>query len=245
MSLDWWEQPIVVLDTETTGVDAWHDRLVTASMVIVDQAGAIVRVKEWMARVDHIPGSATEIHGITTAQSHAEGRPIAEVVPEIVATLESCRAKGFPVGIMNAPFDWTLMHAELSRLGGGLLPTCMIIDPHCLDRHCDKWRKGKRTLTALAEHYAVKRGKQHDATNDARATADVIRMMTYRHPMLRQLSLVELQVYQIKWYAAWSSHMTEYFAKTGRVEADGSAIWMNPGWPLQYDSQALDLFANV
>ncbi|MBE6484937.1 MAG: DNA polymerase III subunit epsilon, partial [Actinomycetaceae bacterium] len=82
----WSESPIIGFDTETTGVRPEESRLVTCSLVTATAEGVTRRY--WLADPGvEIPESATRVHGITTEQARAEGRPIEEVLTEIADTL--------------------------------------------------------------------------------------------------------------------------------------------------------------
>lgn len=41
----------------------------------------------------------------------------------------------------------------------------------------------------------------------------------------------KLQEWQKKWKAEWDKHLTEYFAKTGKTEEDGSPIIVSGAFP--------------
>ena len=43
---NWYEGPLASFDTETTGVDVEHDRIVTAALVVQESAGGPVRRRD-------------------------------------------------------------------------------------------------------------------------------------------------------------------------------------------------------
>ncbi|GAA3366567.1 hypothetical protein [Saccharopolyspora gregorii] len=57
-----------------------------------------------------------------------------------------------------------------------------VVDPRCLDKRFDRYRKGKRTLGALCEHYRVRLDSAHDATADALACARLAWRLAKTHP---------------------------------------------------------------
>jgi hypothetical protein len=46
---NWYEGPLASFDTETTGVDVEHDRIVNAALVVQESAGGPVRRRDWAA----------------------------------------------------------------------------------------------------------------------------------------------------------------------------------------------------
>ncbi len=68
--------------------------------------------------------------------------------------VEQCAA-GRPLVVMNAPFDLTLLDRELRRHRASSLARYLqnvslcVLDPRVLDKHLDRYRKGRRTLTDL------------------------------------------------------------------------------------------------
>ena len=82
--MSWIDDPWMGFDTETTGVRALKDRLVTAALVLrIDGASyrsgvsAPDQVATWLTDPGiEIPEQATAVHGITTEQARRDGRPI-------------------------------------------------------------------------------------------------------------------------------------------------------------------------
>ena len=67
----WFEDTLLALDLETTGLDPIEDRIVQAAVVLVGADGA-VSDKSWDGIVDPgvpIPVGASNIHGITTERA--------------------------------------------------------------------------------------------------------------------------------------------------------------------------------
>ena len=86
--MSWIDDPWMGFDTETTGVRALKDRLVTAALVLrIDGASyrsgvsAPDQVATWLTDPGiEIPEQATAVHGITTEQARRDGRPIEQVL---------------------------------------------------------------------------------------------------------------------------------------------------------------------
>jgi DNA polymerase III subunit epsilon len=212
----WHLGPMAAFDTESTGKFAERDRLVTACVSWVDGSGNTKpQTKTWLADpgVDIHP-EAAKIHGITTEHAREHGSSPAFVLAEIAEELLRAAAEGIPVVAFNIPFDFTLTDRETRRNGldpfgpafeaaGGFA-----IDALVLDKALDTYRKGKRTLGVIAEHYGVRAGKAHDAAGDALTAARVAYAIGQRYPRIAEMPLAE------------------HFAKTGKPEqVDGSWPW--------------------
>lgn len=177
---------------------------------------------------------ATEIHGLTDDHLQRNGRWPAPVVEEIARALAEQCAAGRPLVVMNAPFDLTLLDRELKRhrassLAGYLenTPLC-VLDPRVLDKHLDRYRKGRRTLTDLCAQYEVVLDGAHDAAADAAASLELVRAVGRRFSSrLERLSPSELHALQAVWHAAQARGLQAWFAKSGTPEA------VDPAWPLR------------
>ena len=101
-----------------------------------------------------------------------------------------------------------------------------VLDPRVLDRHLDRYRKGRRTLTDLCAHYGVTLEGAHDAAADALAALEVVRALGRRfshtagahprgaaHPAGRR--------------AAPSRSCAAWFTRTGSEEC------VDPQWPVR------------
>jgi DNA polymerase-3 subunit epsilon len=183
----WYEGPLASFDTETTGVDVESDRIVTAALVTQDSGGAPVVRRDWAADPGvPIPAGATAVHGLTDEWARLHGRPARLVVEEIAQALAESARAGLPLVIMNAPYDLTLLDRELRRHRGLTLGQYLtgaplsVLDPRVLDKHLDRYRKGRRRLTDLCEHYGVGLDEAHDAAADATAAMELVRAIGRR-----------------------------------------------------------------
>ena len=76
--MTWMNGLRATFDLETTGVDVTTARIVTASLILLDPQGNVVRRGEWLADPGvEIPAGAAAVHGITTeyAREHGPSRP--------------------------------------------------------------------------------------------------------------------------------------------------------------------------
>lgn len=183
----WYEGPLAAFDTETTGVDVETDRIVSAAVVVQDAAGTRPRVSRWLVNPGvPVPAGATAVHGLTDEHLQRNGRWPAPVMFEIAEALAEQAVAGRPLVVMNAPFDLTLLDRELRRHRASSLDRwfdtspLLVLDPRVLDKHLDRYRKGRRTLTDLCAHYDVELEGAHDAAADALASLDVVRAVGRR-----------------------------------------------------------------
>ncbi|MFV0374878.1 exonuclease domain-containing protein [Microbacterium sp.] len=225
-----WSRIVGVFDLETTGIDVSEDRIVTAHVGVIGTGGAIHRAQDWLADpgID-IPEQATAVHGISTARAREAGRPAAEVVTEVVAALRGLFDQGIPVVAYNASYDFSLLAHEAERHGvTPLHDPSPVIDPFVIDKAFDRYRRGKRTLDVVAEHYAVALDGAHEAAADAVAAGRVAQAMVSRFPVPE--TAAELHTRQIGWARAQAASLTEYFIKVGRISADET---VDGGWPIR------------
>ncbi|KJK59697.1 exonuclease domain-containing protein [Saccharothrix sp. ST-888] len=233
--MSWWKEPLVGFDLETTGTDPAHSRIVTAALVDT-LGGRVERISGWL--VDPgvpIPAEAAAIHGITDEQARTHGRPAAEAVEEIAAALCARLALGHPVVAFNAPFDLSLLDAELrrhgrpplaERLGGAVGP---VVDALVIDRSVDRYRKGSRTLQHVCEVYGVELADAHEAGSDALAAVRVAVALGERYPaQVGDLTPEQLHVLQIDWHRSWAEGLQAWLRKGKDVEAV-----IDPRWPLR------------
>ncbi|MEV6399934.1 3'-5' exonuclease [Streptomyces sp. NPDC051907] len=231
----WYDGPLAAFDTETTGINVEHDRIVSAAVVVQETAGGRARVLRWL--IDPgvpVPPEATAVHGLTDDHLQRNGRWPAPAMEEIARALAEQCAASRPLVVMNAPFDLTILDRELRRhrassLGRYLenVPLC-VLDPRVLDKHLDRYRKGRRTLGDLCAQYEVELEGAHDAAADATAAMEVVRAVGRRFAArMERLSPAELHTLQAVWHAAQARGLQAWFARSGTPE------FVDPAWPLR------------
>ncbi|GGZ10879.1 3'-5' exonuclease [Streptomyces nitrosporeus] len=231
--MSWLSGPLVAFDLETTGTDIETDRIVTAAVVRLDPDGAVAHERTWLLDPGvEIPEQASAIHGISTERARSHGAPPATAVEEITAAVAEGMLRGTPLVVMNARYDLSLLDRECGRygveplgerLGGAPLP---VIDPLVMDKHVDRYRRGKRALHALCAHYGVALDDAHDARADAVAAARVVRRMGEKYESFGGMPLAELHALQVRAAAEQAASLQAYFRRT-----DPSAV-VEAAWPL-------------
>ncbi|MGG5171156.1 3'-5' exonuclease [Pseudarthrobacter sp. J1738] len=214
MSSSWHDQPRAAFDVETTGRNSRAVRIVTASVVVVDGAGNVTAEHEWLANpgVD-IPEEAAQIHGITTEHARANGQDAKTVVAELAKTLEDLFLVGVPVIAFNANYDFTVLAAECARHGIAQVRRFPVLDPFIMNKQVDRYRKGKRTLTALCEEYGISLENAHTSAADALATSRMLDAMVLKFPKLK-MPAEALHNLQIEWASAQAADFQQYLRRT-------------------------------
>jgi DNA polymerase III subunit epsilon len=210
----WHTGRMVAFDLETDSPDPDDARIVTACIAAIDGSGGTrPKVSTWVLKPTRpIPDGAAKIHGYTTERATAEGLDPAECIRKIATGLGEATSVGVPIVAFNAVYDFTVLDREMRRHGIGAISEdgLRVIDGFVLDKYVDKWRKGKRTLTACCEHYGVRLDGAHDAAFDALAAARVAWAIARRHASLARLSLADLHQLQVQAKADQDASFARY-----------------------------------
>jgi DNA polymerase III subunit epsilon len=226
---------LCAFDVESTGVDPATARIVTACIAYLDGEGKIPP-QPLPFLIDpgvEIPEEAAAIHGITTEHAREHGQPAARAVEEISGELLRSAAALIPLIAFNAPYDFTVLDRETRRHDlkpfGPELENAkgVVVDPYVLDKALDPYRKGRRTLAAVAEHYGVKAGQAHDAAGDAITAARVAWKIAAVYPHIGRMSPTELHAFQVKAKRDQSRSFRDYLRRQGSNEV------VDESWPLR------------
>lgn len=222
-----WARRLAVFDLETTGIDVDVCRIVTAFVGVLDERGEVVEERSWLVDPGvEIPTAASLIHGVTTERARAEGVPAAGAVGEIMAALSDAAGRGMPVVAYNASYDISVLDREAQRYGyAPWRGPAAIVDPLVIDRAADRFRPGKRTLTAAAAHYGVDLVDAHDAGADAVAAGRVAQAIARRFPALSAATPTDLHHWQVKWSFAQAMSYQEWRRANGEPEFTTSGAW--------------------
>lgn len=213
------ESTLLAFDLETTGIDPLTAEPV--SYALVHEKGF------WQSNLckPSIPISpeATAVHGITNKMTYSH--PTAETA------MQSCydwfcvaRGGALVVTGMNLSYDLTIFN----RYHPDAIAKLAIFDILVVDRHYDKYRKGKRKLTDLARKYEVPFDNAHNAYADAAVTIKIARKQ------IQQYSLADWRIddftdEQKLMFEEWISNYNLWRLENGM---DG----IEPGrmfWPIQ------------
>lgn len=229
MSDGWPGGELLGLDFETTGVDRTGDVPVSFALVIA-RAGSISA--QHSALIDPgrpIPEEATAIHGITTERARAEGMALADAVHLVADAVCDAGERGVPIVGMNLCFDLSILDVQLRKLTGSGLHERQwcgpVLDVLVLDRHLDRFRKGKRRLEHLCAHYGVPVEHSHDAGADAASAIGVLLAICRRFPALGAMELDEVTAAQAGWHREWAGGYDAWRTRAG----------LSPLSPLDYD----------
>ncbi|GAB2871995.1 hypothetical protein GCM10027074_44580 [Streptomyces deserti] len=155
-----------VVDVETSGLVARRDRVLSVAVVTLTPDGQ--QTGEFSTLLD--PGcdpGPVHVHGLTAER--LRGAPAFDRVAERIGAL--LRDRVFVAH--NAQFDYDFLAHEFARAGAPL-PVTRRLCTLALNRRVDP-PTDDLTLGTLAAHYGVRQVKAHDALDDTRVLAGVLR----------------------------------------------------------------------
>ena len=134
----------------------------------------------------------------------------------------------------NAPYDFTILEREAHR--NNLVPIAdpkPVIDPLVIDKQLDRYRRGKRTLTATINHYGIQMGQAHDAGEDAIAAGRLAQQLAEQFISELPEDVTELHRLQEQWAASQAASFQEWMRKNNKPDfvADGE-------WPIRVNRPA-------
>ena len=222
-----WAKNLAVFDLETTGLDVREARIVTATVATINQTGEVTNLREWLVDPGiEIPEVAAAVHGVTTEMARRDGMEPRVAVAEIVELL-TLHNSSMPLVAFNAPYDFSILQAEAIRHGIAALNPKPVIDPLVLDRQVDRYRKGKRNLGVMSEHYGIKLDDAHNSTADAVAAGRIAQQLARKFAELA-IDVNELHELQSTWSDQQSESFAEYLRKQNRPDYRAEL-----GWPIK------------
>ena len=227
-------------DTETTSANPLEARIVTAALVFTG-AGRDDQVFTWLINpgVPSEPG-AIEAHGISDERAAAEGADPKAALDDLAEKLAKCLRYGMPVSAFNASFDWTVLHHDLLR--NGLAPMSQrlageeawsLLDPYVIDKAVDRYRRGKRKLGMVCEHYGIELTDWHTADADAWAALRITDAIVDRYPDLGAMNPVDLYSQQQAWARQQAASLQDYFRSEKAGEKRDPEVVIDGRWPLK------------
>lgn len=166
-------RPMVFFDLETTGTNISTDRIVQISMIKLYPDGRVVEKNRYINPEMPIPAQSTAVHHITDEMVASEPT-FRQVGASLAEQLMGCDIAGFN----SNRFDIPLLDAEFERAG---------IDfdfskAHFVDVQTIYHKKEPRTLEAAYRYYCGSElDGAHDASNDTRATMEVLMAQLERY----------------------------------------------------------------
>jgi len=238
----------ICFDIESSGVDVKNDRIITCFAQVQD-GDKILQTKEWIIDPGiEIPKGASDVHGMTTEWVRENGRKdVSKAIEGINLFLFNWSLSGHVITGFNHSFDLAMLHHEVRRHHPATtsldLNHALFVDPLVIDRAIDKYRRGKRTLEAVCQHYGVlfNPDEAHAADYDVKVTAQLVpkvlnaavKKLSYLRGQSPEKVLFNLQSLQREWKGEWAQHLTEYFQKDGKTEEDGSPIIVSGAFPYE------------
>lgn len=222
-----WADTLAVFDLETTGIDIDMCRIVTAHVGVIGPGGEVLEQRQWLIDPGvEIPTAATLIHGVTTERARLEGLAAVQGVAEIIDALRDVAGRGLPIVAYNAAYDLSVLHREAERYGHeAFRGPGYVVDPLVIDKAVDRFRRGKRTLTAACEHYGVELLAAHDAGADAIAAGRVAQAIARAFPELAACAVAELHTRQVDWCREQAESYQDWRRRNGEPEFTTSGAW--------------------
>ncbi|MCQ8782323.1 DNA polymerase III subunit epsilon [Mangrovibrevibacter kandeliae] len=159
----------IVFDTETTGLDFEHDRVIEIGGIelwnhIPTGKSFHVYIRPVGRRVDP---EAFDVHGLSD-EFLADKPAFPEIADDFAAFFTGARLVAH-----NATFDVRFLNAELARLGLPAIPPDMVVDTLAMARR--KFPMAPATLDALCSRFQIdtSRREKHGALLDSELLADV------------------------------------------------------------------------
>jgi len=158
--------PLIVLDTETTGISHYDNHIIEFAAIKVEDSRITDSIETFINPQRSIPPMASKINGITDAM--VENAPtFKEFMPQFLEFL----GKGIFVA-HNANFDWRFLNTELKRSGGEELSNRRM----CTIELLKLSHPGLPTykMDFLSEHFKTKVKNTHRALADVEATVEIM-----------------------------------------------------------------------
>ena len=235
-NLPWFMGSMVAFDCETTGISITDDRIITIAAARLGFGFGDLR--HWVIDPGvEIPVEASNIHGWTTARIREVGESAPGTLDDVAEILAGEMGSGVPAVGMNLAFDFSLLECELrrhnlptlsERLDGRIGP---VVDIAVLDKQVDRYRRGSRKLSNLAELYGVVLNDAHDAMADATASAEIARKIGFYSGEIGSMSVWDLHEAQVEWRAEQQTSLAGHFMSQGK-EAEAKTV--DGGWPLYH-----------
>lgn len=213
-----------VFDVESTGTNVFEDRIVQFFGATADSQGNLLDTWEFFINPGvPVPEEAAAVHGFDDeflAENGMEPYDALNCIRNLFLSERDLTLVAF-----NANYDVSILDAEMKRhgvsesFGSWVANHSKIVDGIVIDRHHDRYRKGKRNLATQATHYGIpfNPDELHDARADVSLTAKVTVAILEKFgtPTTKE---------QAQWYKEWAENFQEYLRRTD-PEAEVSGEW--------------------
>ncbi|MGH7117927.1 MAG: DNA polymerase III subunit epsilon [Acetobacteraceae bacterium] len=220
----------VLLDTETTGLDPLlgHRVIEIAAIELQNDLPSAAFFHRFVNPHRPVPAEATAINGIADADL-AEAPDFASIAPELLGFLGND-----PIIAHNAPFDFSFLDAEFSRIDIPLLDRARMIDSLALAKQ--RFPGLPNSLDALCRRFAIDLSERstHNALLDCRLLAAVYLELTGGRQ--RGLALVRAAPSRAPDMVEHSNHVPRLIVPTEAERArhaaflarlKGKPLWLN------------------
>lgn len=218
-----WTNPgLASFDLETTGVVPKRDRIVSAGFI----TDGDVETELLMNPGIPIPEVAARVHGITDADV-ADAIKAPEGVAIVTSWIADAISRSIPVVVFNAPYDLTMLRAEIDRYGlqQPNWEDLLVVDPLVIDWGIEKGRLGTSKLNNVSDYYNVELIDAHTAVADARAARSVAYEMAARQPALQDVSFIKLMALQKQWFAEKTEDWNKWASQQPNRRAGDPEGW--------------------
>lgn len=184
------EEPVVVLDTETTGlIPEMGHRVIEIGMVRLENGREVAQFSTLLNPGRPIEAAASQVNGITDAD--LVGQPtFAQIAAQILELTE-----GALLVAHNAAFDASFLGMELfiNHQEAGHPPKALPNPWLCtLELARRFFHFGHNNLGAVAQHLGVRMGRAHRAMGDVYTTTEVLKRVARELARQRLISVDDL-----------------------------------------------------
>ncbi|GCE46587.1 DNA polymerase-3 subunit epsilon [Thermosporothrix hazakensis] len=234
------EVEFVVVDTETTGLRPASDRIIELAAVRMRAGQMLESFHSLVHPRRSIPPFIVKFTGITPDML-ADAPGAETVMPEFMRFAEGAVLVGH-----NLSFDLNFLSQEAMRLGQTFEPDGFDTIPLARRLVPDLKRFKLDMVVQHLQIPAIPAGQRHRAMGDARATAEVFRLLLERARQQGIMTLGQLRL-RLQLPVAWDGDITSAKPKKGKGwRADSSVValtrpngslFLNPAWKRNFPAR--------
>lgn len=224
----WPNRSFVAIDTETTGLNFEHDRPIQVAMAVFLKSQLVWQFN-WFSNTAHPSAKeALDVHHISDDWRQANGISSRDIMQHLLTLFNRCSERNTPVIAFNAPFDFSMIRAEMKRYHMHLDTSRLyVIDPLVIDRHYERnipiFTKPYMRLGQMAARYGLS-APNHNALNDAICAGYLASAQSVHHSAIRTNSPRDIHKLQTDWYADFRAKISA-FGEKKKINI------ITPDWP--------------